>query len=67
MTQQEIEYMERALEVLRCPYASQMARHKILKTLAQICDKAAREIEFEVGEIIELRMEHNRLVDILKK
>lgn len=45
MKPQEYQYLERAVELLGHPDASVDARIKVLRTMSQICERAARDLE----------------------
>jgi hypothetical protein len=45
MTPQEFDYIRRAMDALNSPECTEMTRVKILRTISQITDRAARTIE----------------------
>ena len=45
MTSQEYEYLKRAVDLLGHPDATVDAKIKVLKTMSQICDRAAKDLE----------------------
>jgi hypothetical protein len=74
MTPQEFEYIRRAVEALEHPDTTQMAQHKILKTMSEICGKNATLIEQSLVDSIDAvldrryqDLQNQRLVDILKQ
>lgn len=74
MTQQEFEYIKRAVEALESGECSKMAEAKILQTVSEICGKNATIIRKQLGDGIDSRLARNyqdlmnqKLVDILAK
>lgn len=53
MTQEELQYLRRALEVLETNDCTPMARHKILRTMEQVCGKNATLLENELVDRLE--------------
>lgn len=47
MTSQEYQYLQRAVKLLGHPDASVFVRIKVLKTMSQICERAAQELELK--------------------
>jgi hypothetical protein len=66
MTRQEFEYIKRAVEALESGEYSELSQHKILKTVSQITNRAAEEIEDRVWDRVEQNIINPNLVDILK-
>jgi hypothetical protein len=52
MTTEEFEYLKRALEALQTDL-SPMSRVKVLRTMSQICEKTAADIEYELVDKID--------------
>ena len=48
MTPQEFEYIQRAVAALDNPETQLIEQRKILRTMSQICDRAAREVELRL-------------------
>lgn len=74
MTQQELEYIERALAALKSGEYSPMAQHKILKTVSEICGKNATLLENTLIDFVDDALYRNyqdkqnlKLVDILSQ
>jgi len=72
MTPQEFEYIKRAMAELEKP-PHIITRAKIMRTMAQILNRAADEYEREFQDRVDAKLERNyqdiqnqRLVDILK-
>jgi hypothetical protein len=72
MTPQEFEYLKRAMAELEKP-PHIITRVKIMRTMAQILNKAAAEYEREFQELVDANLarqyqdiQNQRLVDILK-
>lgn len=73
MTLQEFEYIKRAVEALEDPEITDMTQRKILKTVAQICDRNAARIEDRLMDRFDAKMErawqdrqNQKLVDMLR-
>ncbi len=56
MTPQEFEYIKRAVEALEAPETTPMAQAKILRTMSQICDRSAQNIEFNLVDNVNNRL-----------
>ena len=67
MTPEEFRYLKAAVEALGNPETSPMAQQKILRTMAQVANRAAQEIEDQFIDRVDHRMAVNHLVDILKQ
>lgn len=74
MTPQEHEYIRRAVEALEGTQMDPWARHKVLRTVEQICSKSATEIEQNLIGDVDAKITRNyqdlsnkKLVDILKR
>lgn len=74
MTQQEFEYIRKAMTVLADPETTPMAQVKILRTVGQIFDMNARKVEDRMIDRFDTLMarkyqdqKNQKLVDILSK
>lgn len=67
MTRQEFEYIKRAVEALESGDHSLMSEHKILKTISQLTDRAAQQIEDHVAQRVDQNIANQNLVDMLSK
>ncbi len=74
MTPEEFRYLKAAVEALGNPETSQMAQHKILRTMSQVSRRAADEIELKFIDRVDADLARNyqdlqnqKLVDILKQ
>lgn len=56
MTQEEFQYIKRAVEALESPETTPMAQRKILRTMEQICGKGATEIEQNLVDSLDERL-----------
>lgn len=59
MTPQEMNYLRHAMEALDDPEITFMAKHKILKTMAQVCERAADGIEAQLQGLVDAKLERN--------
>lgn len=66
MTPEEFNYIKRAVEALASGEHSQMAQHKILRTMSQICGRAADAIETEFVSAVDKNLAHQHLVETLR-
>ena len=74
MTPQEFEYIKRAVEALETTAMTTMTERKILRTIEQICGKNATDIEQQLTDAVDAKIQRNyqdlqnqKLVDILSK
>jgi hypothetical protein len=65
MTPQEFDYLKRAMEALEQP-PHRLTRAKIMRTMAQILNKAAAEYEREFQDLVDQNMAHAHLMKVLK-
>ncbi len=56
MTPEEFQYIKRAVEALENPETTEMARHKILRTMGQICERSAQKIETDLVDRLDDRL-----------
>ncbi len=56
MSPEEFAYIKRAVEALESPETTPMAQHKILRTMSQICERSARQIENDLVDRLEYRL-----------
>ena len=56
MTPQEFEYIRRAVAALEDPETTRMDQYKILRTMGQICNKCATEIEQNLVDKVDERL-----------
>lgn len=66
MTPDEFNYIKRAVEALEQP-PHIITSAKIMRTMAQILNRAADNYEQEFQGLVDQNLERNRLIDILKK
>lgn len=66
MTRQEFEYIKRAVAALESGDCSDLTQHKILKTVSQITDRAAQEIEDRVWDRVHQNIVNPELMGVLK-
>lgn len=74
MTPEEFRYLKAAMAALEDPEMSDMAQHKVLRTMSQICGKNADILEnkiiYDVDAILDRRyqdLRNQKLVDLLKQ
>lgn len=58
----ELEWLRRALTTLESNDSTQMAQAKILRTMSQICDRAATKIETDLVDRVTDRLYNNDTV-----
>lgn len=66
MTPEEFGYIKRAVAALESGECSDMTRHKILRTMSQICDRAADEIELDFTARVDQNLANENLMQALR-
>lgn len=59
----ELEWLKRALTTLESNDSTQMAQAKILRTMSQICDRAATKIEMNLVDKVNDRLYYNDTIE----
>ena len=62
MTELEMDYLKRAVEVLEAGYLSNMERAKVLQVVSEITGRAAVKIRQELVDQVELRLYNQHTV-----
>lgn len=62
MTELEMDYLKRAVEVLEAGYLSNMERAKVLQVVSEITGRAADKIRQELVDQVELRLYNQHTV-----
>lgn len=67
MTPEEFDYLKRAVVALESGDHSEMSQHKILRTVSQICARAADRIETDFTERVDQNLANNQLIAALRR
>lgn len=67
MTPEEFAYIKRAVAALESGECTDMARHKILRTMSQICARAADDIETNFTARVDQNLANNHLIAALRR